>query len=108
VTLENPSWTAVADVASLMPETVRRVEVEGMSVALVCTRASVYALEDLCAHDGGFLSEGRVDGIVLTCPNHGWAYEAPTGRCMTDDCAQRRRFDTKLERGRVWVRPERL
>jgi nitrite reductase/ring-hydroxylating ferredoxin subunit len=36
---------------------------------------------DRCPHDGGWLSDGFVDGDRLVCARHNWEFEACTGRC---------------------------
>ena len=39
----------------------------------------VQVWEDRCAHLGFPLSEGKLEGRVLTCGAHGWQYDALTG-----------------------------
>lgn len=51
-------------------------------VALVVLRdGSAFAVDDLCPHDGGLLSDGYLEGDALVCARHGWAFDACTGRC---------------------------
>jgi nitrite reductase/ring-hydroxylating ferredoxin subunit len=42
---------------------------------------SAYALEDRCPHDGGWLSDGWLDGDKLVCARHAWEIETCTGTC---------------------------
>jgi toluene monooxygenase system ferredoxin subunit len=46
---------------------------------LVNVEGAICAYEDRCRHKGVRLSEGRLDGFVLTCGAHGWQYDARTG-----------------------------
>lgn len=39
------------------------------------------AWQDLCVHRGTKLSLGKIDGATLTCPYHGWVYDAE-GKCV--------------------------
>jgi nitrite reductase/ring-hydroxylating ferredoxin subunit len=39
----------------------------------------LYALDGMCAHQGGPLAEGTVQSGCVTCPWHGWQYELATG-----------------------------
>src|SRR5207249_1406060 len=42
----------------------------------------VHALGDVCAHRGGPLSAGKLSGMRLACPWHGWMYDVRTGQCV--------------------------
>lgn len=42
---------------------------------------TAYALEDRCPHDGGWLSDGWLDGDNLVCARHAWEIETCTGTC---------------------------
>ena len=40
-----------------------------------------FVLEDRCPHDGGWLSDGFVEGERVVCARHGWEIDPCTGRC---------------------------
>lgn len=72
---------------------------------------SVAALNDLCVHRGGTLSDGRVIDDCVECPFHGWRYGSD-GRCthipVLDDRPVPRRarvdaYPTRERYGIVWV-----
>ena len=58
------------------------VEVGGARLVLVCVKDEVYACDDVCAHQGGPLSQGKLSGVRLACPWHGWMYDVRTGECV--------------------------
>ena len=39
-----------------------------------------YALRRWCTHMGGDLSEGKIEGKVVTCPRHGSQFDVTTGK----------------------------
>jgi len=49
-------------------------------VAVFRLNDSFYAVEELCPHRGGPLSEGAVEEGCVTCPWHGARFEIKTGR----------------------------
>jgi nitrite reductase (NADH) small subunit len=49
-------------------------------VALFNVEGTFYALDGVCAHQGGPLAEGEVTGCVVTCPWHGWQFDVRTGQ----------------------------
>lgn len=61
------------------------VEVETRLIALIHAAGHFYALDDVCTHDGGPLSEGPVDpaGRTISCPRHGAKFDLATGAALT-------------------------
>jgi 3-phenylpropionate/trans-cinnamate dioxygenase ferredoxin subunit len=61
------------------------VEVGERLVALIHAAGHFYALDDVCTHDGGPLSEGPVDpaGRTIACPRHGAKFDLHTGAALT-------------------------
>jgi nitrite reductase/ring-hydroxylating ferredoxin subunit len=57
------------------------VEVGGKRIALFNVGGSFYAIDDMCTHRGGPLSEGVLSGLEVTCPWHGAAFNVTTGEC---------------------------
>lgn len=59
-----------------------RIEIFGLRfVAYRDSNNAAHVLSDTCAHRGGSLSQGRIEGDCLVCPYHGWQYEG-SGRCI--------------------------
>jgi len=75
----------------------------GRNVLLVRLHGVVYAYEDRCAHLGVALSEGTLNGHVLTCRAHHWQYDVRTGKGVNPVAVCLRRFEVKLEDGDVLV-----
>jgi nitrite reductase (NADH) small subunit len=84
----------------------------------------VFALRDVCPHQGAALSAGRVistcrlrreddrwvqtDLRAVQCPWHGWAFELTDGQALFDDSGARvRSYAARVAGGRVRVRVER-
>ena len=40
---------------------------------------ALHALENLCPHAGAPLSEGCLEGPIVTCTLHGWRFDVRTG-----------------------------
>lgn len=98
------AFRTVARVADLRPGTARVVEVGGRAVALVrAADGAFHAIDNACAHRGGPLGEGEVEGAVVTCPLHGWQYNATTGRCATNPAIALRTYPVRVEGDEVQV-----
>jgi nitrite reductase/ring-hydroxylating ferredoxin subunit len=76
------SEVRAAALADLAPDRPLSVSLNGTQVALVRIGERVHAVEDVCGHQGGPLSDGRLNGTRLACPWHGWMYDVRTGQCL--------------------------
>jgi 3-phenylpropionate/trans-cinnamate dioxygenase ferredoxin subunit len=73
----------VAHASAIAPGTTCRVDVGGVGV-LVCNVAGrLYAVEDVCTHDGGALDTAELDGSRIMCPRHGAFFDVTTGKALT-------------------------
>ena len=63
----------------------RRVDIDGRSLAIVRLGDKVYALGDKCSHADVSLSEGDVDTdeCALECPKHGSLFSLETGEPLS-------------------------
>lgn len=72
----------VAQTSELPPGKGMAVEVEGQTIALFNVDGAYHAIADTCTHAGGPLSDGRLDGNVVTCPWHGAVFDVTTGEAL--------------------------
>ena len=84
-------------------DTGKCVEIKGKEVALFKIGGKVYAINHVCAHQGGPLAEGGLDGNVVTCPWHGWQYDVTTGVCTFNDSIKQETFKVKEEGEDIFV-----
>lgn len=60
------------------------VEVEEFQIALFNLDGEIYAIENICTHDGGPLGEGTiVNGHEVKCPRHGARFDIRTGAALS-------------------------
>jgi nitrite reductase/ring-hydroxylating ferredoxin subunit len=58
------------------------VDVNGKKIAVFNVKGQYYAIDDECTHAGGPLSEGEVEGTVVTCPWHGGKFNITNGEVL--------------------------
>jgi nitrite reductase/ring-hydroxylating ferredoxin subunit len=79
------TWRATGVAAdTLGPGQLREVLIGGTSVLLARVGERTYALEALCPHLGGILSDGTLVDARLTCPEHQAVFEVRTGEVVAD------------------------
>ena len=81
----------------------RVVEAEGMTLALFNVDGAFYALDNACAHRGGPLGEGDLDGTVVVCPWHAWRWDVKTGANVNNPAVKMPWFPVSVDDGRVFV-----
>ncbi len=73
----------VASLSEVPAGEMRVVVCAGRSLALSNIDGTLYAIDNICTHDGGPLGEGKLRGGRVLCPRHGAAFDARTGRVLT-------------------------
>ena len=92
----------VAETKDIPPGTAVAVDLEGRAVALFNVDGRLYAIDDTCTHRGGPLSEGELDGTVVTCPLHGARFDVTTGEVLGPPATKRvARYDVRVEGGQA-------
>jgi nitrite reductase/ring-hydroxylating ferredoxin subunit len=102
-----PGWKNGPAVAELSEGKPFRLDIGETSILVLMMNGAVNAFRNECAHQGLPLDGGMVDrdACTITCPWHGFRYDATSGECLTAPQAQLERVEAKIENGRVQVRP---
>ncbi len=72
----------VAKTGDISEGATQRVLVEGAEVLLCKCNGEIYAIEDVCTHDGAPLDQGELQGCEITCPRHGAVFDVRTGAVL--------------------------
>ena len=100
-------FISVAKVSEIPDPGSLLVEVDERLIALIHAAGHFYALDDVCTHDGGPLSEGPVDpeGRTIACPRHGAKFDLKTGAALTMPATKPTvAHEVKVEGEQVFVR----
>jgi len=87
----------VASKNEIEPGSSKVIEVQGQAIALFNVDGQFYAIDNTCAHRGGPLGEGMVEGTDVICPWHAWEYDVTTGECKTNPGVTQKKFNVKVE-----------
>jgi nitrite reductase/ring-hydroxylating ferredoxin subunit/Fe-S cluster biogenesis protein NfuA len=102
--LDRGTWRRAAEVADIPDGGVRAVELGDESLLLARLGAVVTCFDNACAHLGMPLDGGGIKDGVLSCPQHGFAYDLSTGECITAPSVQLRVRRVRVVGDRVEVR----
>jgi 3-phenylpropionate/trans-cinnamate dioxygenase ferredoxin subunit len=72
----------VAKTTDVPPGHTLRVVVDGNEVLLCNYDGVLYAIEDVCTHDGAPLDQGELEECRIVCPRHGAEFDVRTGEVL--------------------------
>jgi 3-phenylpropionate/trans-cinnamate dioxygenase ferredoxin subunit len=80
-------------------------ELNDRVVVLLHVGGEFFCLDDVCTHDGGPLSDGKLDDRTIACPRHGAKFDIRNGKALTMPATE----DTvshpvEVRDGWVWVK----
>jgi toluene monooxygenase system ferredoxin subunit len=81
----------------------KAVSADGRRVLLLRLEEGVFAYEDRCAHLGVPLSEGKLEGAVLTCRAHHYCYDARTGAGINPKNVHLVQVPLAVRDERIWL-----
>ncbi len=103
--------TVPKDFVSVLPQAqlaegeLKLVHVGDTRVLLACRNGQIYALAEVCAHLGGPLSEGKLEGDSVICPWHASQFALKDGRVLKGPSAfDEPCFETRVQDGQIQVR----
>lgn len=97
-------WIDVCEAAKFRPSTFRLVDFDDIEVMVFNIDGNYYAIEDVCTHDGGTLSDGELEGCDIVCPRHGAHFDVRTGKVTAPPAYEDlKTFPTRVEDGIVQV-----
>lgn len=101
-------WVTVCRADELAPGSWKSVDVDGAPIVVFNLDGRLYAIEDVCTHDGGQLTGGTVEGAEIVCPRHGARFCIKTGAALTAPAYEpTAAFPVRVESGSIQVKDDR-
>jgi nitrite reductase/ring-hydroxylating ferredoxin subunit len=77
------AFVRVAGASEIQEGKMKKVTLDGNEIIIINVTGKYYALSSVCTHFGGDLSEGVLEGKVVTCPNHKASFDVSTGKVVS-------------------------
>jgi 3-phenylpropionate/trans-cinnamate dioxygenase ferredoxin component len=105
---QSEQWVHVAPQSALLPGEFKVVWDRDVAIAVFNVDGELYAVEDICTHDGGELAGGEIDGFEVECPRHGARFDLRTGAVTCPPAYEPiAKFPVKIEDGVIYTRDDR-
>jgi nitrite reductase/ring-hydroxylating ferredoxin subunit/alkylhydroperoxidase/carboxymuconolactone decarboxylase family protein YurZ len=101
---EPAAWHDVMATRGFKAGEVRRVDCEGRGLFVTKDAEGFRVYDSRCPHQTTDIPHLALKGHTLTCPKHEWAFDIRSGACIAKGKTPLRRWETKVEKGRLWAR----
>ena len=61
----------------------KKVTLQGKEILIANVNDNYYVIGARCTHKAGDLSQGILEGNIITCPNHGAKFDVTTGKAIS-------------------------
>jgi nitrite reductase/ring-hydroxylating ferredoxin subunit len=78
--MSEEKFQKVANKDDLKEGDMLKVEANGKQIVLSMVEGKVYAIDEICTHEGGPLDEGELNGYDLKCPWHYAVFDVRNGK----------------------------
>jgi nitrite reductase/ring-hydroxylating ferredoxin subunit len=99
-------WIYIGELKDLPQNMPRLFHPKGLGMIMLRRGEDVYALSNRCPHMGCALASGTLEGDLIICPCHDWAFDVRTGELAMSKEIKLRMFQTRKEDGKLFVRLE--
>ncbi|MFC2059398.1 Rieske (2Fe-2S) protein [Chloroflexota bacterium] len=72
----------LATIDEITDGSTKTIAVKGREILLARIDGKFYASDNRCPHMGGRLSEGTLEGTIITCPRHGSQFDLENGNVV--------------------------
>ena len=100
-------WIDVAPADAVPPGEHRVFDIDDTPVAVFNIDGELFAIHDICTHDGETLTGGPVEGTEIVCPRHGARFSLRTGEVLAPPAYESvRTYGVRIADGRLWLEAE--
>jgi len=97
-------WHDVMGSTDLDSGATRRVACDGRELFVHREGDDWHVYDSRCPHQTTNIPHLALEGCTLTCPKHGWAFDIRSGECIAKGDSPLRRWESKVEDGRLLAR----
>jgi 3-phenylpropionate/trans-cinnamate dioxygenase ferredoxin subunit len=103
---EMENFYPALDEKELKDGTMKLVSVEGTPILFIKQGGKIFAFDNRCPHQGCAFSGGKLDGLVVVCPCHGWRFNLESGEYEEEPAFTLNKYEWMVKDGKIWVKLE--
>lgn len=94
-------WHDVMASTAVRDGEVQRTECDGLGLFIYREKRKISIFDSRCPHQSNNIPELALQGTLLTCPKHQWAFDAKSGDCVKNGDSPLKRIESKVVKGRL-------
>jgi len=102
--LSDGFWIFVLKTPEVPPGAALAADLGGPKVAVFNVDGQFHVLSNACAHQGGPLGEGKLEGFAVTCPWHQWKFDVTTGKCLSVSGSHVRKYESRVDGEDLYIK----
>lgn len=104
-TLQQKGFVYVCNVDDIKDSRAKIFCIDEERIAVYRHNDKLYAVHNVCKHQGGPLGEGKILDGCITCPWHGYQYLPQNGQSPPPFKEKVNTYDIKIIKNKVWLNP---
>ncbi len=97
-------WYKIAKIEEIPRMGSRIVQINEIEIAIFKTNDNlIYAINNICPHKQGKLSEGLVHGDIVTCPLHNADISLKTGEAISENYGCTKKYEIKIDNEMIYL-----
>ena len=99
------NWIKITQTENIPSMGSRKVVIGETEIAIFKTKDdSIFAINNICPHKQGKLSEGLVHEKIVTCPLHNWDIDLASGEALDEDSGCTNVYESKIEDNFIYIK----
>lgn len=103
--LQNDGFVYVCNTGDIEESRAKIFCIDKERIAVYRHENKLYAIHNVCKHQGGPLGEGKILDGCITCPWHGYQYLPHNGQSPPPFTEKVSTYDVRVVEGKVWLNP---
>lgn len=98
------AWYKVAQIEDIPQMGSRKIIIGETEIAIFKTNdGAIFAINNICPHKQGKLSEGLIHEHIVTCPLHNWDIDLSSGEALGNDTGCTNIYKTKIKNNILYL-----
>ena len=94
-------WHDVMAATELKAGDVQRRDCDGRGLFVYRDNKGIRVYDSRCPHQSTNIPHLALDGQILTCPKHEWAFDVHSGECIKKGNSPLKRWESRVAKGRL-------